>query len=105
MEEIIKSITAAEAQAAEIKAQALTRVAEIAEEAEERAAEIEKTSLEECKKFRENALKEAQIQAQANYDAAIEEKRAEAKKYVAEHLERCELQIEEIIRRVSGGNC
>lgn len=47
MEEIIKSITEAEAQAEVLKAQALARAAEIAELAEERAAEIEKKSAKE----------------------------------------------------------
>ena len=105
MEEIIKSITEAEAQAEALKAQALARAAEIAELAEERAAEIEKKSAKECKEFRENALKTAQAQAQQAYDRAIEEKRGEAKTYVEQHLERCNLQVQEIVRRVLSGNC
>lgn len=104
MEEIIKSIIEAEAQAEEIKAQALSHAAEIAENAEVRAAEIEKASAEECKKFRENALKNAQVEAQANYDAAIARAQAKAKEFVAERLEHCELQINEIVRRISDGN-
>ena len=102
MEEIIKSITEAEAQAEVLKAQALARAAELAEE---RAAEIEKKSAKECKEFRENALKTAQAQAQQAYDRAIEEKRGEAKTYVEQHLERCNLQVQEIVRRVLSGNC
>ena len=94
MEEIIKSITEAEAQAEVLKAQALAR-----------AAEIEKKSAKECKEFRENALKTAQAQAQQAYDRAIEEKRGEAKTYVEQHLERCNLQVQEIVRRVLSGNC
>ena len=105
MEEIIKSITEAEAQAEVLKAQALARAAEIAELAEERAAEIEKKSAKECKEFRENALKTEQAQAQQAYDRAIEEKRGEAKTYVEQHLERCNLQVQEIVRRVLSGNC
>ncbi|MGN0818703.1 MAG: hypothetical protein ACI4L9_07015 [Candidatus Coproplasma sp.] len=105
MEEIIKSITEAEARAAEIKAQALLRAAGIAEGAEARAAEIEKVTAEECKKLREDALKKAQEDAQEKYDSAIAEKRAEAKDYVAERLEHCDLQVKEIVRRVTGGNC
>ncbi|MGN0808138.1 MAG: hypothetical protein ACI4MN_06820 [Candidatus Coproplasma sp.] len=104
MEEIIKSIIEAEEHAEEIKAQALSHAAEIAENAQVRAAEIEKESAEECKKFRENALKKAQAEAQAKYDAEIAEAHNDAKKFVAEHLERCELQIKEIVRRVSDGN-
>lgn len=105
MEEIIKSITEAEAQAEERKAQALSHAEKIAAQAEERAAEIEKKSAEECKIFRENALKNAQAEAQEKYDRALDEKRVEAKAYVAEHLKGCNLQVQEIVRRVSGGNC
>lgn len=104
MEEIIKSIIEAEAQAAEIKEQALSRAAEIAENAEVRAAEIEKVSAEESKKYRENALKKAQADAQARYDAAIGEAQVKAKQFVEERLEHCERQIKEIVRRVSDGN-
>lgn len=104
MEEIIKSITEAEAQAVEIKAQAAARAVEIAENAEVRAAEIEKKSVEACKAFRENALQTAQAQAQANYEAAIKEKNVEAKKYAAECLKRCDVQVTEIVRRVLSGN-
>lgn len=105
MEEIIKSITEAEAQAEERKAQALSRAEKIAGQAEEQAAEIEKKSAEACKAFRENALKSAQMKAQENYDRALDEKRVEAKAYVEEHLKGCTLQVQEIVRRVSGGNC
>lgn len=104
MEEIIKSITEAEAQADALKKQALLQAEKIIEQAEERAATIEKNSAEECKAFREKTLKNAQLQAQQEYDHAIEKKREEGKTYVKERLEQCNLQVQEVVRRVSGGN-
>lgn len=104
MEEIIKSITEAEARAVEIKAQAAAQAAEIAQRAEMQAAEIGRKADEENKAFREDALRGAQIRAQEDYDAAIQKQRGEAKKYVAQHLQGCDAQVAEIVRRVCGGN-
>ena len=61
-EEIIKSITEAEARAAKIKESAFAQAAEIAAKAEERAFEIEKSSEEVCRAYRETQLKAAEAQ-------------------------------------------
>ena len=63
-EEIIKSITEAEARAAKIKESAFAQAAEIAAKAEERAFEIEKSSEEVCRAYRETQLKAAEADAE-----------------------------------------
>ena len=73
-EEIIKSITASEAQASERKARAYERAAEIASEAEVRAAEIAKSSEEVCKAYRETQLKNAEAEAERQYCATLAKK-------------------------------
>ena len=75
-EEIIKSITASEAQASERKARAYERAAEIASEAEVRAAEIAKSSEEVCKAYRETQLKNAEAEAERQYCATLAKKKS-----------------------------
>ena len=104
MDGIIKSITEAENKASEIKAQALDKSAEIAAQAEERSAEIEKLSQAECKALREKSIKAAQDEAQANYDEVISQKRAEAAQYAEKCLKKADKQINDIVRRVTGGS-
>ena len=100
-EEIIKSITASEAQASERKARAYERAAEIASEAEVRAAEIAKSSEEVCKAYRETQLKNAERQ----YCATLAKKRAEAEAYAARLMDGLELPVSKIVRRICDGDC
>lgn len=104
MDGIIKSITEAEERAAQIKAQAQDKSAEIAAQAEERSSEIEKLSLAECKALREKGIKAATDEAQKKYDEAISEKRAEAAVYAGKCLKKADRQINDIVRRVTGGS-
>ena len=64
MEEIIKSITEAEAEAEKIKLNAQEKSAQIFAEAEKKAAEILATSQEECRLKREMSIVTAEKQAQ-----------------------------------------
>lgn len=104
MNEIIKSITEAEGQAAEIKDKALSRAAEIAAQAEERASEIDKLSAAECRQLREKILKEAVEGAQADYDKEISENRAKAAKYAEKRLKAADRHVHDIVRRITVGN-
>ena len=104
MDEIIKSITEAEERASQIKAQALDKSAEIAAQAEERAADIEKLSQAECKALREKSIKSALDEAQKKYEETLSEKRAEAAVYAEKCLKKADRQINDIVRRVTGGS-
>lgn len=103
-EDIIKSITEAEAQAAELKAEALKKAAEIAVRAEARASELEKTSEEVCKAYRETQLKAAEADAEKEYFRTLVERRAEAEKYASRLLEQTELPVSGIVGRITSGN-
>lgn len=103
-EEIIKSITEAEARAAKIKESAFAQVAEIAAKAEERAFEIEKSSEEVCRAYRETQLKAAEADAEKAYLSALAQKREEAKQYADRLLENTELPVSRIVGRITGGN-
>lgn len=102
MEEILKSVAEAEAQAAEMKEIALKKAAEISATAEAHAAEIQKQSETECKQMREQALKAAQIQAQEDYLRALEVRRGEAEKYADGLLQNTESLVNNITRRICG---
>lgn len=105
MNEIIKSITEAEAKAAEIKADALQKAAEIAAAAEVRAEEIARKCETDCKLFRENQLKKAERDAQANYEKSLSDKRAEAKAYADSLINGTDNAVDGIVRRVTRGSC
>lgn len=105
MQQIIKSITEAEARAAEIRADALERAAAIATAAEERCAEIAKLCEAECKAYREKTLKSAEEDAQKEYERQITVKRAEAAKYCADKLKDTDRAVNDVIRRVKRGSC
>lgn len=104
MEEIIKSITEAEARAAEIKAHAIAKAAEIAEQAEARAAEMDRLAEAECKEMRERLIEAARIEAQARYEREIVAKRDEAQKYAQKCLGDTDRHVNDIVRRITGGS-
>lgn len=104
MEDIVKTITAAEAQAEEIRAAALARAAEIAAQAELRASAVLKNAEEECKNSREEKIREAEAQAQARYEAALEESRSSAESYADGLLNKADGYVKTIVRRICGGD-
>jgi len=104
MEEIIKSITEAEAEAAEIKANAQSRAALIIESAQSEAAEIAKKAETECKLLRENGLRTAERTAQDNYLNTVRESAASAENYADGVIKTAEAQVDEIVGRIVGGN-
>ncbi len=105
MHEILKSISEAEAKAAEIKAQALEKASLIAGAAEERSVEIAGLCEAECKVYREKAVREAELEAQKRYENEITVKRAEASRYAEEKLKNTDGTVNEIVRRVTRGGC
>ena len=103
MEDIIKSITEAEQQAAEIRLKAGERAAEIIAAASARAAEIAQRTEAECKIMREVQINRAVEDAQSAYDKAAESATA-AKKYADAVLKTADGAVNEILGRITGGN-
>jgi vacuolar-type H+-ATPase subunit H len=103
-EEIIKSITEAEAQAVQIKADAQKKAAEIIALADSRAAEIEKSSEEVCKAYRETQLKAAEADAEKKYLETLAEKKAESERYASAVSAKLELPVTKIVGRVTSGD-
>ena len=103
-EDIIKKITEAEEEAANIKASATQVAADKIANAELRAAEVMKTSDEVCKAYRETALKNAEISAQKEYDEAIKKAETDARNYCAEILLKSDTAAAVIVGRIIGGN-
>lgn len=104
MEEIIKSITEAESQAAQIKANAQESAAKIIAGAQESAAQIAKNAESECKLLRETGLQSAEKTALDNYDKTIAESTANAKKYADGVIKTVDGYVSEIVGRIVGGN-
>lgn len=104
MEEIIQSITEAEAEAAQIKANAQDRAAQIIAGAQANAQQVAQNTESECKVLRETGIRNAEKTAQANYDKAIAESAASAKKYADGVIKTVDNQVNEIVGRIVGGN-
>ena len=100
MEEIIKSVSAAEERGEEIREEALKKAAAITAAAAERAQDILKLSEAECKAYREKSLSSAKISAQETYDNEILKARADASRYAENCLKDCDKHVEEIVRRI-----
>ena len=104
MQEIIEKINEAEAQAAEIKANALEKAADIASKAEERAADIERLAESDCKALRESSQKAAVEEAGRRYDNEITVNRAKAAQYCADRLKDTDKIVSDIVKRITRGN-
>ena len=104
-EEIIKNITDAEAQAAQIKREAQERAAAIIAAATERAARLETSSAEVCKAYRESQMKTALADAEREYAQTLGVKTREAKEYCEKALQNSEVSVAEIVGRIVGGDC
>ena len=104
MEEIIKSITEAEAEAIQIKSNAQDKAAQIISAAQANAAQIAQNAETECKILRETGIRNAEKTAQANYDKTVAESAASAKKYADGVIKTVDSQVNEIVGRIVGGN-
>lgn len=103
-EDIIKKITEAEEEAANIKAEATQEATDKITNAELRAAEVMKTSGEVCKAYRETSLKNAEINAQKEYDDAIKQAELDARNYCREILLKADTAAAVVVGRIIGGN-
>ena len=100
MEEILKSVSAAESRGEEKKVEALEKAASISAAAAERAQDILKLSEAECKMYREKSISAAKASAQEKYDNEILKARADSARYAEKCLKDCDTFVEEIVRRV-----
>lgn len=105
MEDIIKSVTDAEANARQIVEKAAERSASITENAAARAEEISKACDSECKLYRETAIKKAEKDGNIAYGEALSAKRAQSAEYADGVLKNTDATVSEIVRRITRGSC
>lgn len=103
-EEIIRSITEAETQAEQMKAEALEKAAAIVADAELRAERKERSAAEVCKAYRETQIKNAAADAETEYRAALAAEKQAATDYCSRVLEGADAFIGEIVGRILGGD-
>lgn len=103
-DEIIKSITQAEEQAAEIKRQAQEQAAKIIAEAEAKAAAHEQAEAEACKAYREAQMKSAIEDSERQYKETLRKNTEEAKAYCADILSQSMVSVNKIVGRINSGN-
>ncbi|MBQ8295572.1 MAG: hypothetical protein IJX87_03955 [Clostridia bacterium] len=105
-EEIIKSITEAEGQAAEIRRVANERAEQIVAEAQMRAARSMQSSEEVSRAYKETQIKTAHKEAQNAYDTTIAEKTRAAQEYCAQVFKAGAPEVVgNIVGRITSGNC
>ncbi|MDE6868060.1 MAG: hypothetical protein K2J83_02825 [Clostridia bacterium] len=104
MEEIIKSITRAEAEAEQIKAEALLQSAQIAGDAESEVVKIAEKCEEECKLYREKEIAAAHAEADKLYTQSLDKKRAEAAAYADSVIKHTDKAVADIVRRITRGS-
>lgn len=100
-ENLVEKITAAEEQAAELKTKAQAEAEKLIAEAERKAAEILKKSEADCNLLRENTLAQAAEKAEADYRSVIGKTKKEAKAYADGLISRAEIQVGEIVGRLT----
>lgn len=103
-EEIIKSITDAEAQATEMKRIATERASKILSDAETQAERSEQSSAEVCKAYRESQIRHANSDAEAEYAAAMQKSEYDAKGYCTRAWNEAEVFIGTIVGRIISGD-
>ena len=104
-EEIIKSITAAEEQAAQYKRNAVDEAARILTDAQAQATRLENSAAEVCRAYRETQMKNAINDAEKEYTSALRVKENEAMAYCEAALAGSEASVGKIVGRILGGDC
>ncbi|MBQ8322390.1 MAG: hypothetical protein IJX91_00310 [Clostridia bacterium] len=104
-EEMLKSITEAEARASAIKNAAYEKAAALVAEAEKQAARTEQSSAEVCKAYAETQVKNARAEAERRFEISVKTEEKQAREYCAQALENAEDCIGKIVGRIVGGNC
>lgn len=103
-EEIIKSITNMEAEAEQIKAEALAKAAAILSVAEEEISQKERIALENQKKYKEEQYKNSLEEADVQYAKTLAEKERDAKLYCEKALQSSDAYVGAIVGRIISGN-
>ncbi len=104
MEEILKSVSEAEREAGEIKAEALARATQIADQAAKCAEEIRKSTESELKRYRETALKEAETRLRARTEETLKRERENAAAEADGLLADTKSAVGAIVRRICDGD-
>ena len=104
-EEMIKKITDAETQGAEIKEKATEKAAILLAEAERQATRTMQSSAEVCRAYSETQLKNARAEAENRYAETLEAERKKARAYCAEMLKNADDIVSGIVGRIVGGDC
>ncbi len=102
MEDIVKSVREAEAQAAKLRADAVSRAAVITAEADERAASLLASAEKEDAQFFETAVFQTEREAEEEYCKEISARRKEAEDYADKLLKDTKPLVNRILRRVCG---
>lgn len=103
-DEIIRSIIDAEQEAVRIKQEASLKAGEILRRAESDEFADEKRTEDECKKYREEKIKAAEAEADRAYNETIKENSDKAYDYAEDIIKNIQPQVEDIVRRVLGGD-
>jgi vacuolar-type H+-ATPase subunit H len=105
MDDMILAIADAETQATEIKNSAVQRAGVIIEDARAKAAQQEKEQVDVRAKYRDDAIRNAEMQAEEEFNKSIEKSKREAKSYANGVAASTDLIVGKIVGRVSSGNC
>ncbi len=104
MEEVLKSVTEAEAVAAQKRAAATAQADELLASSQTRANEKLKKSEEDLKRYRESALKEAEAACAQEAKQTLFLKQDEANKAADALLKDTSGIVSQIVRRILDGN-
>lgn len=104
MDDIIQSITEAEAQAVQLKSDAVLRAGKIIEDARTQSANRERIAAEERAAYRDEQLAAARLQAERDYAASLAVRRKEAEEYVERASKNTDVIVGRIVGRLCGGN-
>lgn len=104
-DELIKSITETEEQAAQMRRVALEKAAELISQAENRGQELITRSIEDGKLYRETEQKKAFKDAEREYASAMKVAEDSAKEYCQKVTSSIETVVQEIVGRIVNGNC
>lgn len=103
-EDIIKKITTAESEGAEIKRAAQENAAKILADAQKNAQGIENSAAETCKAYVAEQIQKARQDAETEYAATMQKQEKDAKAYCETALKNAETSVQEIVGRVLRGN-
>lgn len=105
MDDIIKSITKAETEAAQMKSNAQEKAARILDAAQVEVQRLEQNAAEENKTYREMQINAAVAQADKEYEFTLREKEKDARAYCEAVLLESGAAVAEIIGRIVRGDC